>query len=62
MNPMKTRSAAHVAAVNRNDGTAGTGEQTIILLQMNLDLATFFNENGYDSIINLAIAIGGANR
>jgi len=40
----------------------GTGEQSIIPLQMNLDLATFFKDRGYDSIVNLALAIGGANR
>jgi len=40
----------------------GTGEQTIIPLQMSLDLATFFKDKGYDSIVNLALAIGGANR
>jgi hypothetical protein len=37
-----------------------TGEHTIIPLQMNLDLATFFRDRGYDGIVNLALALGGA--
>jgi len=40
----------------------GTGQQTIIPLQMKLDLATFFKNKGYDSVINLALALGGAHR
>lgn len=39
----------------------GTGQQTIIPLRMDLDLAKFFKDKGYDSIINLALALGGAN-
>jgi hypothetical protein len=39
----------------------GTGQQSIIPLQMNLDLAKFFKDRGYDSVINLALALGGAN-
>ena len=39
----------------------GTGQQTIIPLQMNLDLAKFFKEKGYQSVMNLALALGGAN-
>lgn len=39
----------------------GTGQQTIIPLQMKLDLVRFFKDRGYDSIINLALALGGAN-
>jgi hypothetical protein len=39
----------------------GTGQKTIIPLQMNLDLAKFFKERGYDAVVNLALAIGGAN-
>ena len=39
----------------------GTGQQSIIPLQMNLDLAKFFKEKGYESIVNLALALGGAN-
>jgi hypothetical protein len=39
----------------------GTGQKTIIPLQMNLDLAKFFKERGYDAVVNLALALGGAN-
>ena len=39
----------------------GTGQQTIIPLRMSLDLITFFKDKGYNSIINLALALGGMN-
>jgi hypothetical protein len=39
----------------------GTGQQTIIPLTMGLDLAQFFKDKGYESVINLALALGGAN-
>lgn len=39
----------------------GTGQQSIIPLSMSLDLAKFFKDKGYESIINLALALGGAN-
>jgi hypothetical protein len=39
----------------------GTGQQTVIPLQMNLDLAKFFKDRGYESVVNLAMALGGAN-
>jgi hypothetical protein len=39
----------------------GTGQQTTIPLQMNLDLMKFFRDKGYESIVNLALALGGAN-
>lgn len=38
----------------------GTGQQTIIPLRMNLDLFRFFSDKGYEKIINLAFALGGA--
>jgi hypothetical protein len=38
----------------------GTGEQTLIPLRMELDLMKFFNDRGYDSIVKLALALGGA--
>jgi hypothetical protein len=38
----------------------GTGQQTIIPLRMNLDLLKFFKDKGYDKILNLALALGGA--
>jgi hypothetical protein len=37
----------------------GTGQQTIIPLKMDLDLAQFFKEKGYESVANLALALGG---
>lgn len=39
----------------------GTGQETIIPLRMSLDLITFFKDKGYNSIINLALALGGMN-
>lgn len=37
----------------------GTGKTTIIPLTIGLDLYSFFGKQGYDKIINLALAIGG---
>ncbi|MBR9976335.1 MAG: hypothetical protein KFF77_12185 [Bacteroidetes bacterium] len=39
----------------------GTGQKAIIPLQINLDLARFFKDRGYDAVVNLALAMGGAN-
>ncbi len=39
----------------------GTGQQVIIPLHMNLDLYQFFQNRGYQSLLNLALALGGAN-
>ncbi len=39
----------------------GTGQQTIIPLRMNLDLVQFFKDQGYDKLLNLALALGGAH-
>lgn len=38
----------------------GVGTSTIIPLRISLDLYKFFSEKGYDSVINMALAIGGA--
>ncbi len=38
----------------------GTGQRTIIPLRMSLDLVRFFRERGYDKIVKLALAMGGA--
>ena len=38
----------------------GTGDVTTIPLRINIDLMKFFNDKGYESIINLALALGGA--
>ena len=37
----------------------GMGDTTIIPLRINLDLMKFFKDQGYESIINLALALGG---
>lgn len=37
----------------------GTGDVTTIPLRINIDLMKFFKDKGYESIINLALAIGG---
>lgn len=37
----------------------GTGQATIIPLQMSLDLYKFFRDQGYDSLLNLALAVAG---
>jgi hypothetical protein len=37
----------------------GTGEITAIPIQLNIDLMTFFKDRGYESLINLALNIGG---
>jgi len=38
----------------------GTGQQVIIPLHMNLDLYQFFQDRGYENLLNLALALGGA--
>jgi hypothetical protein len=37
----------------------GTGQATTIPLQINLDLYSFFQEQGYRNLVNLALAIAG---
>jgi hypothetical protein len=37
----------------------GTGQTTIIPLQVNMDLMSFFKDEGYESLINLALNLGG---
>lgn len=37
----------------------GTGDVTMIPLRINVDLMKFFKDKGYESIINLALALGG---
>jgi LEA14-like dessication related protein len=39
----------------------GSGQSTIIPLGMGLDLYKFFGNKGYESIVNLGLAIGGVN-
>ena len=38
----------------------GTGDVTIIPLRINIDLMKFFKDKDYESIVNLALALGGA--
>ena len=40
----------------------GTGQQVTIPLQMNLDLYQFFRDKGYQSLLNLALTLGGAHQ
>lgn len=40
----------------------GTGETEIFPLQINMDLIPFFKEKGYESLINLALNLGGYGR
>jgi len=37
----------------------GTGQATVIPLQLSLDLYKFFGEQGYESLLNLALAMAG---
>jgi len=37
----------------------GTGQAAIIPLQINLDLLSFFKDKGYESLINIALNLGG---
>ena len=39
----------------------GTGEETVIPLTIGMDLMQFFNDKGYESLINLALNIGGSS-
>jgi len=50
--------------VNGNIGgitVPGVGQATNIPILMSLDLFKFFSDQGYDGIINLALALGGRN-
>lgn len=38
----------------------GTGQATVIPLSISLDLVEFFKDKGYDDLLNLALALGGA--
>jgi hypothetical protein len=48
--------------VDRPIEIPGTGKSTIIPFTMQLDLYKFFNDKGYDNVINLALALGGVNK
>ena len=38
----------------------GTGQQVIVPITMKLDLLKFFQDRGYEKLVNLAFALGGA--
>ncbi len=38
----------------------GTGQATVIPLQINMDLLSFLKDKGYESLINLALNLGGS--
>ncbi len=40
----------------------GTGQETTIPIRLSLDLYEFFGNRSYEGLINLALALGGANR
>lgn len=39
----------------------GSGQSTIIPMRMSLDLYKYFDNKGYDGLVNLAMALGGVN-
>ncbi len=47
--------------INNEITVPGSGESTMIPLGMGLDLYEFFGNRGYESIVNLALAIGGVS-
>ena len=40
----------------------GTGRNTVIPIRMTIDLYEFFAAKGYEGLLNLALALGGAER
>lgn len=49
-----------IAGVTNNRLTIpGSGQSTVIPMQFTLDLFQFFGNNGYNDVINLALALGG---
>jgi hypothetical protein len=45
--------------IDRPVSVPGRGDATIIPLRINLDLMKFFKDQSYQSIVNLALALGG---
>jgi hypothetical protein len=39
----------------------GVGQEKTIPIEMSLDLYKFFKDQGYESILNLALALGGVS-
>jgi len=46
-------------SIDKPINVPGVGQQTTIPIPVNVDLLKFFNEGGYESLMNLALAIGG---
>ena len=47
--------------INNAVTVPASGETTTIPLGMNLDMVKFFSDKSYESIVNLALALGGAS-
>lgn len=47
--------------VSRNIEIPGVGQATTIPVDISLDLYKFFKDDGYNSIVNLALALGGVS-
>lgn len=47
--------------LDREFSVPATGQETIIPIRIQMDLISFFKNKTYDGLVNLALAIGGAN-
>jgi hypothetical protein len=47
--------------ISRNIEIPGVGQETTIPVDISLDLYQFFKDQGYDHIVNLALALGGVS-
>lgn len=47
--------------IDRNIEIPGVGQETTIPVMMSLDLVKFFKDQGYENILNLALALGGVS-
>ncbi|MHB8056185.1 MAG: hypothetical protein ACYDH3_13150 [Candidatus Aminicenantales bacterium] len=51
-----------IGNIDRAIEIPGTGQASVISIRMSVDLYEFFANKGYDGLLNLALALGGANR
>jgi hypothetical protein len=51
-----------IGNIDRAIEIPGTGQASIIPIRMSIDLYSFFADKGYNGLINLALALGGARR
>ncbi|MBN1940434.1 MAG: hypothetical protein JW843_12675 [Candidatus Aminicenantes bacterium] len=51
-----------IGNIDRAIEIPGTGQASTIPIRMSIDLYSFFADKGYNGLINLALALGGANR